>query len=59
MTELKPCPFCGSAEVHIINEGTQSEYSIVCDNCHVWVDHLFDAMSEREAIELWNRRAKE
>ena len=59
MTELKPCPFCGSTDVHILNHGTQGEHSITCKDCNVWVDHMFDAMSEEEAIELWNRRAKE
>ena len=53
---LKPCPFCGSTEVHILHYGTNSEHSVVCDNCHVWVDHIFEALSEEQALELWNRR---
>ena len=61
MTELKPCPFCGSNDVHLLNaacpEGDQ--WSVTCKDCNVWVDHMFDAMSKEEAIELWNKRVKE
>ena len=57
---LKPCPFCGSTDVHLIgNDHGKSEVSITCKDCNVWVDHMFDAMSRDEAIELWNRRVKE
>ena len=58
--KLKPCPFCGSTDVHLIeNDRGKSEVSITCKDCNVWVDHMFDAMSREEAIALWNRRAKE
>lgn len=57
---LKPCPFCGSEDVHLIeNDRGKSEVSITCKDCNVWVDHMFDAMSKEEAIELWNRRVSE
>ena len=57
---LKPCPFCGSTDVHLIeNDRGKSEVSITCKDCNVWVDHMFDAMSREEAIELWNRRVNE
>ena len=57
MTELKPCPFCGSTDVHLIeNDCGKSEVSITCKDCNVWVDHMFDAMTKEQAIELWNRR---
>lgn len=60
MTELKPCPFCGSTDVHLIeNDRGKSEVSITCKDCNVWVDHLFNAMSREEAIALWNRRVSE
>ena len=56
---LKPCQFCGSTDVHLIeNHPGKSEISITCKDCNVWVDHLFDAMSKEEAIALWNRRVK-
>jgi Lar family restriction alleviation protein len=54
---LKPCPFCGSTDVHLVdNDPGKSEVSITCKDCNVWVDHMFDAMSNEEAIALWNRR---
>ena len=57
MTELKPCPFCGSTDVHLIeNDPGKSEISITCKDCNVWVDHMFYAMTKEQAIELWNRR---
>lgn len=56
MTELKPCPFCGSTDVYILHHGTKGEHSITCKDCNVWVDHMFDGMSKEEAIVLWNRR---
>lgn len=57
---LKPCPFCGSTDVHLVeNDRGKSEVSITCKDCNVWVDHMFDAMSKEEAIALWNRRENE
>jgi Lar family restriction alleviation protein len=54
---LKPCPFCGSTDVHLVdNDPGKSEVSITCKDCNAWVDHMFDAMSNEEAIALWNRR---
>lgn len=59
-TELKPCPFCGSKDVHLIMaDSTCGGWSVTCKDCNVWVDHIFNAMSEKKAIELWNRRVKE
>ena len=57
MTELKPCPFCGSTDVQLIEY--RSEVTITCKDCNVWVDHMFDAMTKEQAIELWNRRVNE
>ena len=61
MTKLKPCPFCGSTDVHLVVERCETTItcSITCKDCNVWVDHMFDAMSKEQAIELWNRRVKE
>ena len=57
MTELKPCPFCGSnATLKYPREG-ELGYSatITCNKCHVemW------AASKEEVIEMWNRRVNE
>lgn len=58
--ELKPCPFCGSTDIHLVeNDRGKSEVSITCKDCNVWVDHMFYAMTREQAIKLWNRRVKE
>lgn len=54
---MKPCPFCGSTDVHLIEYDRVGAVSITCKDCNVWVDHMFDAMSKEEAIRLWNMRA--
>lgn len=56
---LKPCPFCGSTDVHLTEDDRGECEGITCKDCNVWVDHMFDALSREEAIELWNRRVNE
>ena len=70
MEQLKPCPFCGRTNKLIIHEvshlldGTGiKQYTVVCNasgdntgcgaNCGYW--HF----TKQEAIEAWNRRAKD
>ena len=57
-TELKPCPFCGSeAEVnHGTTYGFRYEYEPRCTKCECMLG-VYE--TEKEAIETWNRRAKE
>ena len=61
MTELKPCPFCGSkVETPTPYSGPIGRY-VFCPNCHLSVYHGFcrDEDSYNELIKLWNRRVKE
>lgn len=53
MSELKPCPFCGS-DVGEPIECTNGWY-IVCDECGT-AGLAYD--SKAEAIAAWNRRAE-
>jgi len=59
MTELIPCPFCKSKTIRVIatnrawNMGT--EFYATCPSCRAEGPH---AISESEAIEKWNERAK-
>ena len=55
MTELKPCPFCGGTDIHIVENGPDG-FSITCKDCNAWVDNIFEDMTKEQAIELWNRR---
>ena len=61
MTELKPCPFCGShvVRMHDFGDGVFDTVMIECQNCGVSVHSKDFELNEKEAIELWNRRASE
>lgn len=48
--ELKPCPFCGSSDVHIVGYGG---YWCVCSNCEA---ESALKNTQEEAIEVWNKR---
>ena len=57
MTELKPCPFCGSKDV-FFDEANGMDVDrdyILCLSCGVFVRYGHS----RELIELWNKRANE
>jgi len=69
MTELKPCPFCGSeAEVrsYKIPAGVsifRKVYTVTCSNYLCWVKpetrHISGWTNRIEAIEYWNRRTSD
>lgn len=55
--DLKPCPFCGSTDVHV--RQIDKECSVVsCDGCNAEGGYFGgnDSTSPAEAIEAWNRR---
>ena len=57
--ELKPCPFCGSDDVYLVNASSDgNEWGVVCRDCDVWADNRLMDMTKEQAIELWNRRVK-
>jgi Lar family restriction alleviation protein len=51
MSDLKPCPFCGSTngEVQALDE------YVKCNDCEAFEPWAFDR-GETDAVELWNRR---
>ena len=60
MIELKPCPFCGDDRVNVIEHEYNyllNSYGCRCFNCKTESYQFFD--SRKEAIEAWNRRAKD
>lgn len=64
MTELKACPFCGDRpEVFVDNAvfsllGIDEENTLFCVSCHCGI-HTTYFHKREDAIEAWNRRAKE
>ena len=57
MTELKPCPFCGSYRVAI--KKMYGFYGIYCDGCTTLHLDGRESRTIEGSIEKWNRRAKE
>lgn len=59
MSILKPCPFCGSEDVKIIEhifKGVKNTYGAKCFSCKAQSDQFFE--DGINAIEAWNRRAE-
>lgn len=65
LTELLPCPFCGSGKVE--TTGSMSRTEVWCDSCNATGPSIFHGgptddrrtlnRCEAEAIAAWNRRA--
>ena len=49
--ELKPCPFCGSAEIGILVKGDKKH--IYCKDCYL---ELPGTYTREKAKEIWNTR---
>lgn len=58
MSELKPCPFCGS-EANMLGDYDYSNYHANCTNDECGCYWVACYETEQEAIEAWNRRAYE
>ena len=66
MSELKPCPFCGSKDVYSTFEfGYRDNTEIVfCNTCKIIVkleeneEEGLSNETRRKAIEAWNRRVE-
>lgn len=54
MDELLPCPFCGSIEI-TIDENGYGAYWALCEGCGV-VTSESEVHSRGEAVARWNRR---
>lgn len=62
MTELKPCPFCGS-EATLNHHDTNCDYVhhlfypiVACNNCGCQTTEDFNRVDDKLAIEEWNTR---
>ena len=61
MSELKPCPFCGCAQIEVYANPNNAlkhfgieQYKVCCVNCAA---QLYRG-KKQEAIDAWNRRAE-
>lgn len=58
MTELKPCPFCGSP-AHVEESMSGGIFWIECEECHARSQICFGKNPCDAIIEAWNRRVTE
>lgn len=61
MTNLKPCPFCGSENV-ALSQDERGSWAVECYGyaCHAYVTNAKWACERKEdAIALWNRRKED
>lgn len=61
MTELRPCPFCGSTDVRIgyMGVGFFDTATVVCNECGVCLSSDKHMLETEDAEMLWNRRVEE
>ena len=60
MSELKPCPFCGSGDIEIFRIGKTNQIRIECNNCNISKTQKFMRLTPERLTELmiekWNTR---
>lgn len=55
--KLKPCPFCGKTPQTVVDDATEEKFGVKCFSCGGMIDT--EKYTLQEAIEAWNRRAKD
>ena len=60
MKKLKPCPFCGSSDVHYYYKSEKQFYNlhIMCAGCNAYFISA-GAVNDDDLIAAWNKRADE
>ena len=60
MEELMPCPFCGGVNIYMTKNYLGQHY-VRCPDCGavVWGKDTDEEITEKHAIEAWNRRASD
>lgn len=55
--ELRPCPFCGSTDLHIETDSEpRSTVNVLCDNPDCEAEGPNQAFTADDAVIAWNRR---
>jgi Lar family restriction alleviation protein len=52
MTELKPCPFCGSKHI-LVDKDLPGAHCVECQDCYATISCY---PTKQNAIDAWNRR---
>ena len=55
MSDLKPCPFCGSNNYSVDSYDRHHRWYAWCNDCHAL---LVGRDTKEEAIEAWNERVE-
>ena len=61
MTELKPCPICGSGNMQVkeMGEGFARSWVVVCDDCNMgFFYQKVGFIDKNDMIAFWNRIVK-
>ena len=61
MKKLKPCPFCGSSDVHYYYYKSEKQFynlHIMCAGCNAYFISA-GAVNDDDLIAAWNKRADE
>jgi len=58
MTNPKPCPFCGSDEVRVVEGSTIQWCAVECTNCFSTGPEVPAKISGTGTIEEWENKAK-
>ena len=58
MTELGPCPFCGSRRVRESRDPMTKETCIACESCDLSIKTWMFESTREDLIRKWNRRSK-
>jgi len=63
MTDLKPCPFCGSSQIQFARDGDLMIFGVYCRNCKTLVEFKNQPKheetygeNEKRWAEAWNER---
>lgn len=59
MTSTKPCPFCGSDEVRVVEGSTIQWCAVECTNCFSTGPEVRAKISGTGTIEEWEAQDKE
>lgn len=61
MTELNPCPICGSGNMQVkeMGKGFARSWAVVCDDCNMaFFYQKIGFIDKNDMITFWNKKVK-